>query len=134
MRSSRAYVVWYNMMQRCHNPDHPNYERYGERGIRVCQHWHTFDNFLADMGKPPPRKSIERRNNDGDYTKENCCWATRREQQNNRRNSITLTFEGKTQPLTHWADELSISRTTLYMRHVRGDTGSRLFRPERNRA
>jgi hypothetical protein len=84
-RSTRIYEVWRSMMQRCHNPNHPAYAHYGGRGICVCERWHSFVNFLVDMGEPAPGLSIDRINNDGNYEPGNCRWATHSEQMRNRR-------------------------------------------------
>jgi hypothetical protein len=80
------YIAWDCMIQRCTNPKHPNWKRYGGRGIKVCRRWMRFENFLADMGRrPQPHLSIDRRNNEKGYFKSNCRWATRKEQMNNTR-------------------------------------------------
>ena len=84
-RRSSEYRTWYAMKQRCTNPNVEHYDRYGGRGITVCERWaNSFCNFLADMGlKPSRRHSIDRVNNDGNYEPGNCRWATQKEQANN---------------------------------------------------
>jgi hypothetical protein len=84
-RHTRAYSVWHGMMSRCHNANHGAYEYYGGRGISVCQRWHRFEDFYADMGDPPDDRSIDRINNEGNYEPGNCRWATVAEQLANRR-------------------------------------------------
>lgn len=80
-------VCWENMLRRCSDPKLPAYKWYGARGIKVCERWRVFDNFLADMGeRPSPAHSLDRfPNNDGDYEPGNCRWATNEQQMNNKR-------------------------------------------------
>lgn len=82
------YRSWRAMKRRCLNPRASQYSYYGGRGVTVCERWLTFANFFADMGdKPSPEHSLERLNNDGPYTPDNCIWATRSQQVTNRRPS-----------------------------------------------
>jgi hypothetical protein len=86
-----AWVAWVGMRTRCNNPNLPSYQWWGGRGIRVCERWSSFENFLADMGQPPaPRMSLDRIDNDGDYEPGNCRWADHRTQAHNRRDNRVL--------------------------------------------
>ncbi len=80
-----AYKAWANMKDRCLNPRSLAFPSYGGRGIVVCERWLSFENFLSDMGERPEGLSIERKDNNKGYFKENCKWATRSEQQKNKR-------------------------------------------------
>lgn len=91
-----AYKSWDSMNQRCNNPNSPDYPRYGGRGIKVDPRWRRFIDFLDDMGDPPcdvetgDRYTLERKDVDGDYTPENCKWASRTQQSNNMRNNVMI--------------------------------------------
>jgi len=97
-----TYNSWANMLQRCSNPSNNSYKDYGGRGIKVCERWKNFSNFFADMGERPQGMTLERRNNNKGYYKNNCKWATQMEQNNNSRNCIYITFQGKTMTIAQW--------------------------------
>lgn len=120
-KARKATLVAFDMTkQRCYNPNQPDYKFYGGRGITVCQRWlDSKEAFLEDMGPRPEGHTLERRDNDGPYSPENCYWATRKEQTRNRRNSVTITYNGKTQTLEEWAQETGISYSTLKARKQR---------------
>lgn len=104
------------MLERCNNPNSIRFYDYGGRGIKVCERWLKFENFLEDMGERPKNTTIERKENNKGYYKENCRWATVKEQCNNRRSNHFLTFNEKTQTMAQWADEIEISSNTICMR------------------
>lgn len=117
MSATRIYTSWKQMINRCHNPKAPRFAEWGGRGIRVCERWRRFENFLADMGEKPEGRSLDRIDNDGDYTPENCRWATPAEQQRNRNSGLhLLTVGGRTQCITDWAVETGVPRTVIYQR------------------
>lgn len=115
-----TYSAWTAMMRRCYTPSVPNFERWGGRGIRVCERWRDFRNFLADMGPRPTGLSLDRINNDGNYEPGNCRWATREQQGRNTATTRNITFAGKTQCLSDWAAEVGITPHGLYYRLQRG--------------
>lgn len=84
-----TYKTWQHIKDRCFNPKNKAYKNYGGRGISVCDRWLKFENFLEDMGdRPSPKLTLDRRDNDGNYCKENCRWVTRKIQNNNKRVSV----------------------------------------------
>lgn len=90
MRSSREYSRWNMMLDRCFNPKNKRWDRYGGRGITVCERWRGFVNFYQDMGDVPAGHSLDRINVDGNYEPGNCRWATAAQQgQNTSRTKLS---------------------------------------------
>lgn len=117
---TRVHQIWLAMRSRCQNPNMRAYHRYGGRGIKVCDRWREFEKFLADMGEPGERESIDRIDNDGNYEPGNCRWVTQKAQMRNRHCNRLLTFQGKTQTVVEWAEELQISEDVLGRRVRKG--------------
>ena len=116
MSLTPIYKTWMSMKERCQKEYAPNYANYGGRGIKVCERWETFENFYQDMGEPIKGMSLDRIDNDGDYSPQNCKWSTAKEQTNNRRNNHPISFNGATHNLKEWATILGISHTQLSYR------------------
>lgn len=113
-----VYWTWQAMLQRCKNPSHKYYKDYGGRGIKVCDEWHdpvVFINWALANGWQRGL-SIDRIDNSGNYEPSNCHWVTQKEQTRNRRSNHLITFDGKTQTVVQWAEEVNISPRTLYSR------------------
>lgn len=126
------YRKWQGMIRRCEKPNSHAYENYGGRGIRVCKEWR--DNYLAfyewaiNTGYAKGNGlSLERIDNDGDYSPDNCRWATYREQQNNKRRSRFVTYNGKTLTVAQWERETGIKRYTIIGRLNRGWSAERVL-------
>ncbi len=118
---TREYHSWCAMRARCSNPKIKQYCDYGGRGIRVCERWDSFENFLSDMGpSPSPKHSIDRIDADGDYEPTNCRWATYKEQMSNKRNNKTITYRGETLTLADWSRRLGVAHSGLYYRFNSG--------------
>ena len=117
-RQVRLYRIWCVMRNRCSNPNHSEYHRYGARGISVCQEWESYETFKswALTNGYDDTLTIDRIDTNGNYTPDNCRWATIKEQSNNRRTCHMLTYNGKTQTLMEWAEETGLSRRAITQR------------------
>lgn len=131
MHKTTEYRSWLHMKGRCTNPNYHNFKYWGGRGIKVCDRWiDSFENFYEDMG-PKPRKSytIDRIDNDGDYCKENCRWASRKTQLRNSRHNKMITWNGETRCVNEWAEILNIHPKTLSVRIQRWDLERAMTEP-----
>lgn len=104
------------MIQRCENPNATGYERYGGRGIQVCERWRTFENFYAGMGERPEGMTLDRIDVDGNYEPSNCRWATDREQTRNASHNHRLTYGGETLTVAEWAEKTGLPYGVIYDR------------------
>jgi hypothetical protein len=121
MSMSAEYRAWSSMRERCGNPSHPAYDRYGGRGIRVAPEWDTatggFEAFLAHVGPRPKGKfDIDRRDNERGYEPGNVRWATRKENSRNRRGNRMIVVRGETATLAEWAERSGLSPETVAYR------------------
>lgn len=113
-RRPKEYGVWLVMKDRCRNPRNKRFDRYGGRGIEVCERWNEYENFIADMGpRPSGRFSVERVNNDGHYEPRNCKWGTDSEQVRNTCRNVNIEHDGKVMCLVDWANHFGIARNKL---------------------
>lgn len=113
---SKEYNTWSRMIGRCYTKTVKMFPMYGGRGILVCERWlHSYENFLADMGRCPSKKmSLDRIDNNGNYEPSNCRWATYETQANNRRSNHFITYKGETLTISQWAKKLNIGRWTFH--------------------
>lgn len=113
---SKEYKVWSQMIQRCSNPNSKNFDRYGGRGVSVCDRWrYSFAAFYDDMGDSNGL-TIERINSNGNYEPLNCKWATTKEQSRNKKSNINLTYNGVTKIFQDWCNEYNLHRNVLRRR------------------
>lgn len=121
---SRTYESWIEMRRRCERPHFKQYADYGGRGIKVCERWHKFEDFLSDMGKRPRGTTLDRfPNNDGDYEPGNCRWANSKQQAQTRRPRFDRTlvlFNGKQRPIKEVASLVGLKCNTLRARLRQG--------------
>lgn len=126
---SKEYEIWAAMIKRCNNKNDPKYSSYGGRGIKVCERWLSFENFIADVGKRPSNKhSLDRfPDNDGNYEPFNFRWATIDEQNRNLRSNVHLEYGGKKMVLADWAKELKVASNSISLRLKKGQSFSEIF-------
>jgi hypothetical protein len=132
------YQTWRDMRDRCLNPNSKPWKHYGGRKITICPEWDSYERFVADMGpKPTPQHTLDRKNNDLGYSKDNCRWATRKEQQHNQTVTRKVTIEGIEYIAVELAQKHGIKTDTIVERaneglplsavtrkgHLRWDTG-----------
>lgn len=129
LSGSPEYIVWASMIARCHNPRSSGYPKYGARGIAVCDRWREdFAHFFDDMGaKPGPEYSLERKDNDGPYSPDNCIWASPLVQAYNKRNTATIKYLGRELTLPEWAAETGVPLSRIKSRFYRGLPPERIF-------
>jgi hypothetical protein len=111
-----TYTSWREMRTRCSNPNRHGFHNYGGRGIKICERWDSFANFVTDMGLRPFGKTLDRINNDGNYEPTNCRWATPSVQLDNTRRVKILEHKGERMSMHAWARKLGIAHSTLRQR------------------
>lgn len=120
MEKYRLRSRWSNMLSRCEDEDNPQYKDYGGKGIGVCDEWREFENFYEwCLGNGfEPHLQIDRINNDGSYSPENCRFATRRQNARNKSTNKMISAFGETKCLADWIDDsrCNVSYTVLYRR------------------
>lgn len=118
------YQTWRSMRARCYRRSNKAWPQYGGRGITICDRWRDdFAAFLADMGpKPSPSHSVDRIDNDGPYSPENCRWATGTEQGRNTHRNVVVEYGGRSLCIAEWAEVTGLSYTSLRKRLGRGWT------------
>lgn len=117
-----TYKAWQNMMTRCYNPKVKFFKDYGGRGIKVCDEWHLFENFLAYMGERPQGMTLDRIDNNKGYAPGNCRWATRHIQARNTRANRMVDFRGERITLVEFAEKIGMKHQTVSKRLRNGWT------------
>lgn len=127
---TREYTIWGGMVKRCINPNTKHYDRYGGRGILICERWLKFENFFSDMGESNGM-TIERINNDGNYEPSNCKWVPMKTQARNRSNNHIIVFNGESHCIAVWAERIGLTTNAMKCRIYRGWTIERALTQEK---
>lgn len=116
------YAVWQSMRQRCYNPSNISYKDYGAKGIKVCKRWQqSFLTFIADMGRRPAKGyQLDRIDGRGEYSPENCRWATPIEQSDNKERTHKIDFNGQKLTIREISALTGIGQATIAYRHTKG--------------
>ena len=132
LSNTAMYKIWIGIKQRCYNKNSPLYPYYGNRGITVSDEWKDdFETFYLDMGtRPSANHSVDRKDNDKGYSKENCHWASRTEQQNNKRNTPFYEIDGEIKSLAEWCRELHLKYSVINRRIRMGWTFEEAIAPK----
>lgn len=126
---TRLYNVWDSMRQRCNNPKNKAYHNYGGRGVKICEEWNDYLKFkewayangydeMAEKGVC----TLDRINNDGPYSPDNCRWCSMKQQSRNKRDTIIIDYQGETHSLKEWAEITGIQYATLWRRYSNGSS------------
>jgi hypothetical protein len=131
MTHEKLYGVWKAMIERCTKKGFKAYDRYGGRGITVCDEWmdlNAFVNWAKENGYRE-KLEIDRIDNDGNYEPDNCKWSTKEQQSRNRSTNISITIDGETKILKDWAEHFGVCYSTVQYRLYRGVGVLDLFKP-----
>lgn len=131
---TRIYGIWGNIKRRCTKENNPAYKDYGGRGIKMCKEWmNSFETFYewAISNGYDKSLTIDRIDNNGDYSPENCRWVTQKVQANNTRSNHIITYNGKSMTMSQWAEYLGVNYGTMRDRRYRGWTDNELIEGKR---
>lgn len=131
MTGTRIKSIWSGMRRRCLDKNNPSYPEYGGRGITVCERWQaSLISFHQDMGHPPSEKhSLERVDNNGPYSPDNCIWILQKQQCRNTRRNRVITLNGESLPVSAWAEKLGMRANTICQRFQAGRTPEEILDP-----
>lgn len=130
---TQTHTTWVSMIKRCENPKDPGYTQYGGRGVKVCDRWHDFVNFLADMGERPNNLTIDRIDNDGNYEPGNCRWATAKEQGNNTSRNRHIRINGELVTVKQASEITGVKYETILTRLNKGLSDEDAIKPVKNK-